>query len=347
MLEISNDKLQYCYTKFKEIDKKWIKRKRKIDTASIFELLTASAITNTGVSTKNDIFNKHSHVALIKARKKLPTNMFKEINTSLHSDILKKNNIFAVDGSKVKMLKGKEKYGYTSRTNNQDVPRPAKNPICMLSALTGIQTDTIVNYTITKHFNERTCVRELVKPLKKDDILLFDRGYYSKDLFTFLDNSKLKCVMRIKKTANRTVKKFYNSRSSKLTSVLFDENGEKIKIRYFKKRIDGTLFVMCTNIFNCNVGRVMELYKMRWRVELSFKRLKSHLFINKIKALTEILWLQEFESRILLDSLSRCIQVSLNSVMKHKTLYTYILLTFYYHCVKNKINIYPLHVYGR
>jgi IS4 transposase len=32
------------------------------------------------------------------------------------------------------------------------------------------------------------------------------------------------------------------------------------------------LFVMCTNIFNCNVAKVMELYKMRWRVELWFKR---------------------------------------------------------------------------
>jgi hypothetical protein len=276
---------------------------------------------------------------LIKARKKSPDSVFKDINSSLHSDILQKNNIFAIDGSKVKMLKGKEKYGYTSRTNNQDVPRPAKNPICMLSALTGIQTDTIVNYTITKHFNERQCVYDLVKPLKKDDIILFDRGYYSKALYTYLVKTKLKCVMRIKKDANKTVKSFYNSRKTQMISHLIDENGKKIKIRYTKMKLDGSMFVMCTNIFNCTVDRIMELYKMRWRVELSFKRLKSHLFINKIKALTEKMWIQEFESRILLDSLTRSIQMSTNSSKMKKTLlYTYILLIVYLKITKNKIN---------
>jgi len=339
MFNINNDKMDHCHEKFKEIDKEWVKRKRKINTSSIFDLLTASAITNTGVSTKTQILDNHSHVALIKARNKLPDNAFKDINTTLHSNILHKNNIFAIDGSKVKMLKGKEKYGYTSRTNDQDVPRPAKNPICMLSALTGIQTDTIVNYTITKHFNERQCVHELVKPLKKGDIVLFDRGYYSKDLYTFLTKSKLKCVMRIKKDANRTVKSFYNSRKTQMLSYLIDDDGNKTKIRYTKKKIDGSMFVMCTNIFNCKVDRIMELYKMRWRVELSFKRLKSHLFVNKIKALTEKMWIQEFESRILLDSLTRCIQMSANSgKMKKTILYTYILFMVYFKITKNKIN---------
>ena len=62
MLHINNNKLQYCYEKFKEVDKQWIKRKRLIDTSSIFNLLAASAITNTGISTTSKLFNNHSHV---------------------------------------------------------------------------------------------------------------------------------------------------------------------------------------------------------------------------------------------------------------------------------------------
>jgi len=198
----------------------------------------------------------------------------------------------------------------------------------MLSALTGIQTDTVVNYTITKHFNERQCVYDLVKPLKKGDVILFDRGYYSKELYTFLHKSKLKCVMRIKKDANRTVKKFYNSSKSQMIGHLINDD-EIIKIKYIKKKIGDTVFVMCTNIFNASSNKIMDLYKLRWRVELSFKRLKSHLFINKIKALSENLWLQEFQSRILLDTLTRSNQVVMNSKnKKKKRLYTHILKSF-------------------
>ena len=49
--------------------------------------------------------------------------------------------------------------------------------------------------------------------------------------------------------------------------------------------IDGKVFMMATNIFKKSVKQIQDLYKLRWRVELSFKRLKSHLKINKIYAL--------------------------------------------------------------
>ena len=77
----------------------------------------------------------------------------------MHQRVFESNHIYALDGSKIRLHKSFETYGYKSRTNNKPVPRPAKRPLAMLSALTGIQTDTIVNYTITKSFNERKCYR--------------------------------------------------------------------------------------------------------------------------------------------------------------------------------------------
>ena len=328
MLQINNEYIDYCHNECLKVDKEWIKRKRKITTRDIFDTLATSASTNSGISTNVKMMGNYSHVGMLKARDRVPIHTFKKLNDRVHEEVLRKNHIYAIDGSKVRMLKGKEKYGYTSRTNNVAVSRPAKKPICMLSALTGIQTDTIVNYTVTKHFNERQCVYDLVKPLQKDDIVLFDRGYYSKELYSFLNNSKLKCVMRIKKTANRDVKKFYSSTKSQLVTFLIQDE-KIIKVKYIKKKIGDTTFVMCTNIFDATPEKIMNLYKMRWRVELSFKRLKSHLYINKIKALSEKLWLQEFESRILLDTLARFKQVSMNSSIKNKTLYTCIIKSLF------------------
>ena len=51
MLQINNERLDFCYNNFSKIDKEWIKRRRKINTKDIFDTLSFSASTNSGVST--------------------------------------------------------------------------------------------------------------------------------------------------------------------------------------------------------------------------------------------------------------------------------------------------------
>jgi hypothetical protein len=68
----------------------------------------------------------------------------------------------------------------------------------MLSILYGIQTDTIVNYFITKNFNERNAIQFLI---------ILDRGYYfiTKTLFV---SSQIHCIMRLKKILIKLLKHF-------------------------------------------------------------------------------------------------------------------------------------------
>ena len=87
----------------------------------------------------------------------------------------------------------------------------------MLSALTGIHTDTIVNYTITKHFNERKCIEHLIERLSLKDTVILDRGYYSKNIFKLFYKRKVNCIMRLKKDANKTAKIFFKSAEGKPT----------------------------------------------------------------------------------------------------------------------------------
>ena len=116
----------------------------------------------------------------------------------------------------------------------------------MLSALTGIQTDTIVNYTVTKHFNERACIEQLIETLSYKDTVpkealkkercsfaltvILDRGYYSKNIFVLFHSKNVGCVMRIKRDANIIARKFFNSKKTDLkTSFILD--GKPIPIR--------------------------------------------------------------------------------------------------------------------
>ena len=76
--------LNACKTHLNDNDKKWIKRKRKLNTENIFEHLMDGAITNTGISTCANFSQQCSHTAITKARKKLPNSLFFDINQKLH-----------------------------------------------------------------------------------------------------------------------------------------------------------------------------------------------------------------------------------------------------------------------
>ena len=73
-----NDKLyEQCLKLIRNHDNVWMKRKRKITTELIFKTLIAGALTNIGTSSCITAFgNNFSHVAMLKARQKIDSNLF-------------------------------------------------------------------------------------------------------------------------------------------------------------------------------------------------------------------------------------------------------------------------------
>ena len=61
---------------------------------------------------------------------------------------------------------------------------------------------------------------------------------------------------------------------------------------------------------NHSIEEIQALYKLRWRVELAFKRLKSNLNIEKIYSIHEPNWKQDVQFRVLVDS---CIRIHQHS----------------------------------
>ena len=57
---------------------------------------------------------------------------------------------------------------------------------------------------------------------------------------------------------------------------------------------------------------------MRWRVEISFKRLKSYLNLEKIRNKKVKLWRQNIQSRILLDTIIRTQQKLITQEVEKK-----------------------------
>lgn len=282
---------------FKMCDETWIKRKRQLNTASLFNTLTRCCIQGRGVNHVLHMENENfSMQAVHYARKKVPAGAFREINAYLQRGP-HENRVFAVDGSKVHVHPSFLKDGYKTRTNDKPVSRPAKRPLVMLSSMVDVRTKACVDFDLTKHFNERTAATTLLRSVKKGDTLVFDRGYFSRQLFRGVHDTGAFGLWRLKINAFGGVRTFFNS--PRTESKCLVSGAEARLVKYF---IKGKTYVCLTNDLEVSRSRVKALYASRWRVEESFKRLKSNLKLETAHSLKSDLYIQEVEARVLLDT---------------------------------------------
>jgi len=337
---LNNSLYEKTLSMVRDHDRHWIVRKRKINTETILKSLVASNVSNVGVSSSLNAHNfdiKHS--SMNTARNKISPTLFKDINAEITKGF--NDRVFAIDGSKVHVPHSFTKYGFKSRTNDKEVPRKAKRAMAMLSTLNGLESKTTVNYTITKHFNERKCVPQLIQHLPKDSVVIMDRGYFSKDLYRHFVESKIHCVFRLKMDGNKTIKKFYYSNKTELiTTILVDE--KLIPIRYVKYFINGNVYLIALSDMSISKRIIKQLYGMRWGVETSYKRLKSYNNLEKIYARTLQLWHQEVQLRILYDTMIVREQDKHDTKRRKTTRrksYQQIKLVVFFHIIKQQSNV--------
>jgi hypothetical protein len=286
---------------FKSVDNTWIKRSRKLNTNTIFSVLAQSAITKSGI--QRIVQSEYTTAAFCKARQKLPENVFYDINKQIIDDTTQLSRVFAVDGSKFYVPTGFRSYDFKSRTNGVDVPRKAKRPIAMLSAVVDVYQDVCYDYVVSKHFNERLCVHEHLKHLLPGDTLIFDRGYFSTNLFNTLCSNNVNSIFRLKSDQFKAVSAFRVSRcTDKVVTTVVSK--QPIQIRLIKYFIEGKPFIIGTSCLSKSKNSIAKLYQKRWRVELSFRRFKSNFNLNYTFCIKEQNWPQTVQCRILADTIS-------------------------------------------
>ncbi|CAN0524942.1 unnamed protein product [Laminaria digitata] len=81
-------------------------------------------------------------------------------------------------------------------------------------------------------------------------------------------------------------------------------------MKYF---INGKPYVCLTNDPSLSRRDIKAMYASRWRVEESFKQLKSNLNLEKAHAKIPALYIQEVEARVLLDTITLTLQRKIRS----------------------------------
>ena len=264
-----------------------------------------------------------SKQALSKARQFINPALFKELYY-LSVDLFYKQlpsrklwngyHLFAIDGSKIELPNSKSNFEFFGEMFGYPDPN-RRFTMGLGSIVYDVLDDYIVHASFQRYLaSERSAALEHLHNLEdlniyQNSVIIFDRGYYSEDMFRYCVEHQHLCLMRLKQNYNIARKCFGD-----IITVLpgnTKDGTENIKIRVIEVTLgDGTKEYLATNLFDSHISQKMfrELYFYRWPVETKYKELKSRLAIEEFSGATTTSVLQEFYINVLLSNLSSLIK---------------------------------------
>ena len=233
-------------------------------------------------------------------------------------------HVFAIDGSKLELPNSKElfeHFGELFNTHNPD----EKYTQALASIVYDVLDDYIVHASINKYLaSERAAALDHLQNLEalgiyQDSVVVFDRGYYSENMFRYCVEHGHYCVMRIKDSIGLAKKA-----GKKNADIIWHIDGdpkvgtEDIEVRVISVMLEsGEYEYLVTNIFDKSFSIQMFrcLYFLRWPCETKYLELKERLQIEDFNGATTTSIIQEFYIGLLLSNLSALIKDSADEVI--------------------------------
>ena len=170
-----------------------------------------------------------------------------------------------------------------------------------------LENDMMITSKITHYLTgERDLAKDLIEKLKqlglKNDLILFDRGYPSKEFISYLEGSGLKYLIRV---SSKPMKEVMEAKAPDQI-VEFKVDGKRIDLRVVRLTLDsGEEEILVTNLLDETLGtqEFKELYFKRWGIEVKFNELKSRPQIENFTGDTVISVEQDFYASIYLSNM--------------------------------------------
>lgn len=277
-------------------------------------------------------FPKISKQAFSKARQAINPSLFKDL-FHLSVDLFYKNinhrktwhgyHLFAIDGSKFELPNSKSNFEFFGEMFGY--PNPSRRfTMGLASVVYDVLDDYIVHASFHKYLaSERRAALEHLKNLEaldifKNSIVIFDRGYYSEDLFRYCVSHGHFCLIRLKDCLN--ISKACKGDTISILAGNPKKGTEDIKIRVIEVTLDdGSKEYLATNVFDTALTSDMfrELYFLRWPVETKYLELKKRLEIESFSGATTTSIFQEFYLNMLFSNLSALIKNHVDDLLDH------------------------------
>ena len=241
-------------------------------------------------------------------------------------------HLFAIDGSKIELPNFSSNFGFFGEMFGY--PDPSRRFTMGLASIVYDVLDVFIVHASFHRYlaSERAAAIGHLKNLEglglyQDSVVIFDRGYYSENLFRYCVEHGHLCLMRLKDGYQLSKKC-----TGDTLSILHGDSKAgtpDLEIRVIKVTLDnGTKEYLATNLFAPSITQAMfqELYFYRWPVETKYKELKSRLALEEFSGATTVSVFQEFYINMLFSNLSSLIKnqadeeilISADSSNKHR-----------------------------
>lgn len=261
------------------------------------------------------------------ARTKLDEDVFKSINRKIIDTYAEQgrdesykwlgHRIFAVDGSKINLPRSLTACGYKPPSDNANYPQG------LLSCLYQVKSQIPFDFELVSHANERTCAEKHLQFLEKNDVVIYDRGYFSYLMLYRHLKSKIHAVFRLQESSYNVIREFFLSEQTDIIAEIYpSENTRRdikhahpnlvispLKMRLIKYEIGGETYCLGTtltdqNRYN-NTQDFVDIYHARWGVEELYKVSKRIFGIEDFHAKSERGVKQEIYAHFALITMNR------------------------------------------
>jgi len=333
-------------------DQTWQKRKRVIDSLLliflIFRLVFSKNSQGYGTTIEDFWANCHrmkfplpqkkpiSAAAFTEARKKLDENIFKTLNTRIiqasqpdQEDAYRwfTHRLFAVDGSKLNLPRPLTQQGYKTPTEKSHYPQG------LLSCLYQLKSKVPYDFDLVNHGNERQCALAHLKTLNENDVVVYDRGYFSYAVLYYHIQTGIHPIFRLQKGLYHEIDDFRLSNiSDQIVQLLPSKETQRairkqypnitfapLNLRLIKYTIADETYCLGSTLMDTQytVEDFKAVYHARWGIEELYKVSKNFIDVTDFHGRSERTVKQELFAHFVLITMSRlCANESENLLAK-------------------------------
>ena len=255
-----------------------------------------------------------SQQAFSKARQHISPEAFKEIlemsqKEAMESSEMKKHKgfrLFGVDASLINLEFTKELTKHFGIIQNKGCKARA-SILCELND--GIIIDAqLEKFAVGERQLALRHIKKFAEIKGEKDILIFDRGYISRELIFEMEQLGVFYVIRVPKKYNSEI----DATNKSDFQINLEYQGESREIRVIKVKLENETEVLVTNLklSDFKTSEFKEIYFKRWKIETKYDTLKNKLKIETLSGKTTISLYQDFYATIFISNIVAATKMS-------------------------------------
>ena len=239
--------------------------------------------------------------AICNARAKLDENVFKTLQVQIlkHADRSgkgsqwKQHRLFAVDGTKMNLPRALIDNGYRTPSDNAWYPQG------LVSCLYQLKSKIPLDFDLVAHADERKVARTHLTALSANDVVVYDRGYFSYVMLYEHKVRSLHAVFRMQTNNSSVIDAFTASdatdqivemipsqdKASRIHRKYPHVDCKPIWLRLVKYTVARTTYLLGTTLLDQQKYKIRDLadvYHARWGVEELYKISKQLIKVGRI-----------------------------------------------------------------